>query len=114
MRRTHAILAVGTVTLGVVAAPVVAHHAFGAEFDRNAPIRLEGPVVLISNEVGLGLHPVTALGRAFVDHAGRFQLAGNGIEPSPFGNEQHRRFGERAGRIELSLCVVEHAECRAT
>lgn len=33
--------------------------------------QLKGPVVLISNEVGLGIHPTTALGRAFVDHAGR-------------------------------------------
>ena len=29
----------------VFAAPLVAHHAFGAEFDRDAPIRLEGEVV---------------------------------------------------------------------
>jgi hypothetical protein len=28
----------------LVAAPVVAHHAFGAEFDRDAPIRIEGRV----------------------------------------------------------------------
>lgn len=32
---------------------------------------LGGPVVFISNEVGLGLHPANALGRAFIDHAGR-------------------------------------------
>ena len=29
----------------VFAVPLVAHHAFGAEFDRDAPIRLEGEVV---------------------------------------------------------------------
>ena len=29
----------------VNATPLVAHHAFGAEFDRDAPIRLEGKVV---------------------------------------------------------------------
>ena len=29
----------------VYAAPLVAHHAFGAEFDRDAPIRLAGKVV---------------------------------------------------------------------
>ena len=27
------------------AAPLLAHHAFGAEFDRDAPIRLEGKIV---------------------------------------------------------------------
>lgn len=30
-----------------------------------------GPVVLVANEVGLGIVPETALGRAFRDHAGR-------------------------------------------
>ena len=36
----------GAACLGlVVAEPLVAHHAFGAEFDRDAPIRLEGRVV---------------------------------------------------------------------
>ena len=29
----------------VYAAPLVAHHAFGAEFDRDAPVRLQGEVV---------------------------------------------------------------------
>jgi adenosylcobinamide kinase / adenosylcobinamide-phosphate guanylyltransferase len=32
---------------------------------------LPGPVVFVSNEVGLGIVPQTALGRAFRDHAGR-------------------------------------------
>tara|TARA_B100001123_G_scaffold13813_1_gene15791 strand:- start:1093 stop:1587 length:495 start_codon:yes stop_codon:yes gene_type:complete len=31
----------------IVAAPLIAHHAFGAEFDRDAPIRLEGAVVML-------------------------------------------------------------------
>jgi adenosylcobinamide kinase/adenosylcobinamide-phosphate guanylyltransferase len=33
--------------------------------------RLPGPVVLVSNEVGLGIVPETKLGRVFRDHAGR-------------------------------------------
>jgi adenosylcobinamide kinase / adenosylcobinamide-phosphate guanylyltransferase len=31
---------------------------------------LPGPVVLVSNEVGMSVHPETALGRAFRDHQG--------------------------------------------
>ena len=34
-----------------------------------------GPVVLVSNEVGLGIVPPTPLGRAFRDHAGRLNQA---------------------------------------
>ncbi|MEQ1858031.1 MAG: DUF6152 family protein [Longimicrobiales bacterium] len=37
------LLAAGLGLLGV-AAPLVAHHAFGAEFDRDAPIRMEGRI----------------------------------------------------------------------
>lgn len=46
MRRKHlAVLLGGIALLAVVAVPVVAHHAFGAEFDRNMPIKLQGKVV---------------------------------------------------------------------
>ena len=37
--------------------------------------RLAGPVVLVSNEVGLGIVPDNALARAFRDHAGRLHQA---------------------------------------
>lgn len=42
----------GAAALGLLAVlgysvPVVAHHAFGAEFDANAPIRLEGRIVRV-------------------------------------------------------------------
>ncbi len=45
MKKTYAILTVGAVALLLAVVPLAAHHAFGAEFDRDAPIRLEGKVV---------------------------------------------------------------------
>lgn len=36
-----------------------------------AAARLEGPVVMVSNEVGQGVVPLDPMSRAFVDHAGR-------------------------------------------
>jgi len=43
MKKTTALL-LGGVVAAVAAAPLVAHHAFGAEFDRDAPIRMEGTI----------------------------------------------------------------------
>ena len=45
MKRTTALLAAAAMSFVVSAGPVDGHHAFGAEFDRDAPIRLEGPIV---------------------------------------------------------------------
>jgi adenosylcobinamide kinase/adenosylcobinamide-phosphate guanylyltransferase len=44
---------------------------------------LEGPVVLVGNEVGLGIVPDNKMARDFRDHAGRL----------------HQRLAERAGRV---------------
>jgi len=44
MRRTWLIL-IGFCLALASAAPLIAHHAFGAEFDKDAPIRLQGNVV---------------------------------------------------------------------
>jgi len=44
MNKKNAALLGGGLAAFVAAAPLVAHHAFGAEFDRDAPIRMEGTV----------------------------------------------------------------------
>ena len=43
MKKRTALFLGGLAAL-VAAGPVVAHHAFGAEFDRDAPIRMEGSI----------------------------------------------------------------------
>lgn len=45
MRKTLTVLVVGAVLTLSFTATAWAHHAFGAEFDPNAPIRLQGKVV---------------------------------------------------------------------
>ena len=52
-----------------------------------------GPVVLVSNEVGLGIVPLGELSRAFVDHAGRLAPAAGrrgGLGPSRRGRPAAR------------------------
>ncbi len=47
-RMLYATLAAGAVAMILMSTgPAVAHHAFGAEFDPDAPIRLEGPIVRV-------------------------------------------------------------------
>lgn len=45
MSKKHTVLTLCALTALFAAVPVAAHHAFGAEFDRDAPIRLEGAIV---------------------------------------------------------------------
>jgi len=45
MRVKTAILLLGAFGATLSASPLLAHHAFGAEFDRDAPIRLQGRIV---------------------------------------------------------------------
>ncbi len=45
MMRTTRLILFGGLAAVVATAPLVAHHSFGAEFDRDAPIRLQGKVV---------------------------------------------------------------------
>ena len=44
MRTMLSVAAVGVAVLGLGARPVMAHHAFSAEFDANRPVQLEGVV----------------------------------------------------------------------
>ena len=41
----HGTMAVAATALLAWSAPAVAHHAFGAEFDADAPLQIEGEVV---------------------------------------------------------------------
>lgn len=41
----HLSVVTGAAIVAAAAQPVLAHHSFGAEFDRNAPVHLEGEVV---------------------------------------------------------------------
>lgn len=45
MKWIYSTLALAAVGAVLYTAPLIAHHAFGAEFDRDAPIRLEGQIV---------------------------------------------------------------------
>ncbi|MEM5491549.1 bifunctional adenosylcobinamide kinase/adenosylcobinamide-phosphate guanylyltransferase [Hoeflea sp. AS16] len=52
---------------------MLGEHDLGTAFDEIAAAipGLKGPVVFVSNEVGLGIVPDNAMARAFRDHAGR-------------------------------------------
>ena len=44
MKKQTLALTLGALVLLVAAVPALAHHAFGAEFDRDAPIKLQGKI----------------------------------------------------------------------
>jgi hypothetical protein len=43
--RLRVLVSLGAVALMATAGRLVAHHAFGAEFDRDAPVKLQGKIV---------------------------------------------------------------------
>ena len=47
VRMMYATLVAGAFAVLMYAVPAVAHHAFGAEFDPDAPIRLQGNIVRV-------------------------------------------------------------------
>ena len=61
----------GAAALFMTSIPASGHHAFGAEFDANAPIRLQGPIVKLEwvnphTWIHLDVpNDVTLLGRLF-------------------------------------------------
>ena len=59
------------------------HHGHDVEAAREALLEslaaASGPVVLVANEVGLGIVPDNAMARAFRDHAGRLNQAVAGL-----------------------------------
>lgn len=71
-RSRERIVLVECLTLWLSNLMVAAHPIETAVDALLAELRQErGPVVLVSNEVGLGVVPMNALARRFVDHAGR-------------------------------------------
>ncbi len=56
---------------------MLGERAIEAEFEALLAVlpRLSGPVVFVSNEVGLGIVPENAMAREFRDHAGRLRVA---------------------------------------
>jgi len=80
---------------------MAAGRAPAAEIDAlvAALARLTGPVVLVANEVGLGIVPEKALARAFRDHAGRL-------------NQEIARIAERVVFMAAGLPLVLKDEAR--
>ena len=67
----------GTVVVDALGTWLAAHHDFAADLDDllDAVTDHDGDVIIVSDEVGLGVHPSTPLGRAFRDALGMVNTA---------------------------------------
>lgn len=65
---------------------MLGEHDIEAAFEKLAAVLpgLKGPVVFVSNEVGLGIVPENAMARAFRDHAGRLHQLIAGLADEVF------------------------------
>ncbi|MGD9792438.1 MAG: bifunctional adenosylcobinamide kinase/adenosylcobinamide-phosphate guanylyltransferase [Acidimicrobiia bacterium] len=67
----------GTVLVDALGTWLAAHHDFAVDLDEllAAITGHDGDVIIVSDEVGLGVHPSTPLGRAFRDALGEVNTA---------------------------------------
>jgi adenosylcobinamide kinase/adenosylcobinamide-phosphate guanylyltransferase len=72
LRSTH-----GTVLVDALGTWLAAHHDFAVDLDELIAALTDhhGDIIVVSDEVGLGVHPSTALGRAFRDALGEVNAA---------------------------------------
>ena len=67
MRSKQILIVAAVGLLFAISVPVVAHHAFGAEFDPNRPLILKGAVTKVEWPSGIGGYELDHNLRAFAD-----------------------------------------------